>query len=124
MDYLGHPNKIAKHITTIPLQINVEKRHALVVQRSLDQHMNFTTVQDIGGVVARAVEYEGNWPVVGGMRGSRVTIRELLKIAERIRGKSSFSWVAIERRKHTKFNADLCQASHSQLSGSSWRTSR
>lgn len=88
MDYLGHPHKIAKHITTIPLQINVEKRHALVVQGSLDRHMSFTTVQDIGGVVARAVEYEGDWPVVGGMRGSRVTIRELLKIAEKVRGKT------------------------------------
>ncbi|EOO02584.1 putative -like family protein [Phaeoacremonium minimum UCRPA7] len=59
MNYLGHPHKTAKHITTIPLQVNVEKRHALVVEGSLDQHVTFTSVQDIGGVVARAVEYEG-----------------------------------------------------------------
>ena len=90
MNYLGHPHKTAKHITTIPLQVNVEKRHALVVEGSLDQHVTFTSVQDIGGVVARAVEYEGDWPAIGGMRGSRVTIRKLLKTAEDVRGNALF----------------------------------
>jgi hypothetical protein len=86
MNYLGHPHQTANYITTIPMQIDVEKLHALLVHGFLDQHMTFTSVQDIGGVVARAVEYTGEWPVVGGVSGSRVTIRELLQMGERVRG--------------------------------------
>lgn len=44
----------------------------------------WTTVEDIAGVVARAIEYEGEWPAVGGISGSRVTVREMLQLGEAI----------------------------------------
>lgn len=37
-------------------------------------------------VVVRAIEYEGEWPVVGGIRGDRVTMRRLVALGERLRG--------------------------------------
>ncbi|KAM5343402.1 hypothetical protein ACJ41O_011939 [Fusarium nematophilum] len=87
MNYLGHPHRVSKHVTTLPLQVDIEKRHAIVVEGSLDDQVTYTTVADIGNVVARAVEYGGEWPAVGGIRGSRITIGELLQIGERVRGK-------------------------------------
>lgn len=48
--------------------------------------MSLTAVQDIAGVVVRAVEYEGCWPKVGGIRGNRVTISQILQIGEKVRG--------------------------------------
>lgn len=48
--------------------------------------MTLTTVQDIAGFVARAMDYDGEWPKAGGIRGNRVTISEIIKIGEKLRG--------------------------------------
>ncbi|CAG9940309.1 unnamed protein product [Clonostachys rosea f. rosea IK726] len=86
LNYLAHPHSISKHITTIPLTVNIEKRHALLEEGSLDAYMTFTTTKDIANVVARAVEYEGEWPKVGGIQGNRHTLQELVEIGEKVRG--------------------------------------
>jgi hypothetical protein len=44
-------------------------------------------VQDLGAVVAAAIDYEGEWPEVGGVRGGQITLSELIKLGEEIRGK-------------------------------------
>lgn len=88
MNYLAHPHKTSKYLSTIPVQFDFGKKHAIVVKGSLDGYMTFTTVADIANVVAHAVDYEGEWPAIGGIRGSRVTIGEMLKIGERILGKN------------------------------------
>jgi hypothetical protein len=49
--------------------------------------MTLTTVQDIAGVVAQAVEVEGEWPKIGGIQGNSVTISQILKIGENVRGR-------------------------------------
>lgn len=53
----------------------------------MEDSMTATSVEDIANVVALAVEYEGEWPVVGGIRGSSLTLTELLRIGESIQGK-------------------------------------
>lgn len=54
--------------------------------------MTFTTVTDAAAVIARAVDYDGEWPTMGGIRGNAVSISELLNIGGRVRGTgSSFS---------------------------------
>lgn len=50
--------------------------------------MTLTTAQDIAGVVARAVELDGEWPKIGGIKGNSVTISQILKIGEKVRGRS------------------------------------
>ena len=89
MNYLGHPHAVSKYISTIPLQFDFEKKHAIVVEGTLDSKITYTTVADIAEVVTQAVEYDGEWPTIGGIRGSRVTIGEMLKIGERVLGKTS-----------------------------------
>lgn len=49
--------------------------------------ITLTAVQDIARVVARAVDYEGEWPVVGGIQGSNISIGEFIALGERARGK-------------------------------------
>ena len=67
LDFLGHPHRTSKYITTIPLQIDYEKQSAIVVEGSLDVELTFTLAKDIAQVVAHAVDYEGEWPTVGGI---------------------------------------------------------
>lgn len=45
-----------------------------------------TTLEDLVKVVVRAVDYDGEWPVVGGIKGTELSIGELIKIGERVRG--------------------------------------
>lgn len=49
--------------------------------------MTLTTVQDIAGVVAGAVDLNGEWPKLGGIRGNRVTVSQILKVGEKVRGR-------------------------------------
>jgi hypothetical protein len=54
-----------------------------------DQKVTMTTVTDFANVVAMAVEYPGDWPVVGGMKGSDLSLRDLLTLGEQLRGTST-----------------------------------
>ena len=65
-----------------------ENRRAIMREGGDDDTIVLTTVQDLAGVVARAIDYEGEWPVVGGIRGSRISIKELVALGEEIRGQS------------------------------------
>lgn len=62
-----------------------EKRRAIVVEGH-DFVMTFTTVQDLADVATDAVDYDGEWPVIGGISGNRVTVSQILRIGERVRG--------------------------------------
>lgn len=52
--------------------------------------IGLTTVQDLGRIVGAAIDYEGEWPEVGGVRGSQIKISDLIQLGEEIRGKYSF----------------------------------
>lgn len=86
METLGHPHKTIEHVQTIPFAIDIEKKQGIAIEGSLDDHITFTTVTDIAGVVAGALEYEGEWPIVGGIQGDRVTIGDLIKYGEDLKG--------------------------------------
>jgi hypothetical protein len=53
--------------------------------------MTFTTAHDLAAVVAGAVEYDGEWPVIGGIRGNRVAVSEVLRVGEKVRGMPQFT---------------------------------
>lgn len=87
LNYLAAPQKTTKHITPLGLHIDFQNARVLVVDGHLDDPLTFTAVQDLGAVVARAVEFEGEWPVIGGISGNRNSIGELLQLGEKILGK-------------------------------------
>ncbi|KAF4334929.1 2`-hydroxyisoflavone reductase [Fusarium beomiforme] len=97
MDYLCHPFKTAKYITTTSVNIDFDKKRALVVEGTLDDEITYTSVEDIANIVTRAIEYEGEWPVIGGISGNRVAIRQLLQIGEELRGEPfAIEWLKME----------------------------
>ncbi|KAK0641798.1 hypothetical protein B0T16DRAFT_431477 [Cercophora newfieldiana] len=88
MNYLAAPNPTgARYIRQLQTWFDLGNRRAIVIEGEEDTaRISWTTVQDLAGVVARAVEYEGVWPTVGGMCGGELTARELIELGERIRG--------------------------------------
>ena len=65
--------------------IDFQNRRGIVVDGH-DTIMTYTTVQDVATVVARAVDLDGEWPIVSGIRGNRVSVSNLLEIGEKVRG--------------------------------------
>lgn len=54
-----------------------------------DAVITLTTAANLATVVARAVDYDREWPEIGGVRGNRVTFSQVIKIGEKIRGSSA-----------------------------------
>ncbi|KIL93742.1 hypothetical protein FAVG1_02303 [Fusarium avenaceum] len=94
MNYLGYPHQTTKHLTLFPVIFDFEDMRAIASRNHLQSKVTYTAVEDIVAVVARAVEYEGEWPTVGGIVGSEVTVAKLMELGEQVRGKSwTMEWV-------------------------------
>lgn len=88
LNYLAYPQKTAKYTTPLNTMLDFEHCRAIVVDGQADStFMTFTTVQDLAAVVAKAVDYPAEWPVVGGIRGNRATIAWILDLGHKIRGR-------------------------------------
>lgn len=88
LNYLASPHQTTRHIVPLGIQYDFEKRRAIVVDGADDDSLTLTTAQDLGGVVARAIEFDGEWPVVGGINGNTVNSAQILALGEEIRGEA------------------------------------
>lgn len=86
VNYLVYPYRSAKHFNSFETQISFDKRRAIILDGGEDDRITLTTAHDLANVVARAVEYEGEWPVVGGIKGTELSIGQLIVLGEKIRG--------------------------------------
>ena len=89
-NYFTYPYESAKHFRPFETQIDFNNRRAIIVDGGVDDRITLTTAQDFANVVALAVDYEGEWPVVGGIKGTDITIGQLLAVGEKIRGMSMY----------------------------------
>jgi hypothetical protein len=80
------PYPSTKHIKPLETQWDFAKRRAILREGSDNDYVTLTTADDLSNVVARAVDYPGEWPLVGGIRGSRISIKELIALGEEICG--------------------------------------
>ena len=55
-----------------------------------DVKITLTAVKDLANIVVKAIEWEGEWPATGGIQGCDISIAELLRLGEEIRGEQSF----------------------------------
>jgi hypothetical protein len=85
LEYLASPYKTARHVDPLDTMIDFNNRRVIVVD-DMDAIMTLTSVQDVARAVAKAVDYEGQWPEIGGIRGNRLTVSQILQIGERVRG--------------------------------------
>ncbi|KAL4861360.1 hypothetical protein BDV12DRAFT_180390 [Aspergillus spectabilis] len=101
-NYFTRPYKSSKHIHQLETPIDFESRRAILVDGNDDALMTLTTVQDLAAVVTKAIEYEGEWPVTGGIRGTSLSVGGLVKLGEKIRGGEPFK---IDRVKAEDFES-------------------
>ncbi|KAL2257807.1 hypothetical protein VTK26DRAFT_9149 [Humicola hyalothermophila] len=86
MHFLAGKHRVCKHCDPATGPIDYENRRALVPSGE-GHRTTYTTVEDIVAIVVRAVDYEGEWPKVGGINGTTMTIEEEIALAEKVRGK-------------------------------------
>ena len=88
MNYFTAPYKSSKHVHELEVPFDFANCRALVVDGSDDSRITLTTVQDLANVVARAIDFEGEWPAVGGIRGTDISVGGLIALGEKVRGTS------------------------------------
>ncbi|OPB44710.1 hypothetical protein A0O28_0088470 [Trichoderma guizhouense] len=87
LDYLAYPYKTSKYVDPLQTIFDFQNKRGIVVEGHEDAIINFTAVKDFAAIVARAVDYEGGrWPIIGGIRGNRLTFAQVLAIGESVRG--------------------------------------
>ncbi|KEF57113.1 uncharacterized protein A1O9_07303 [Exophiala aquamarina CBS 119918] len=86
LDYLAFPHKTSKYIDPLQTFFDIQNKRAIVVAGHEDAIMTLTTAADLAAIVARAVDYEGKWPIYGGIRGNRCTFSQIIEIGGRVRG--------------------------------------
>jgi NmrA-like family len=105
LDLTVWPRKTAEHLYITCIGIDVEGGQALMVEDGAQQ-ISFTTIQDTGRVVAAAVDFEGEWPEIGGIAGETIEYRHLLDKLEQYSGKKLKRHVLkIEDLKQGKFTS-------------------
>ncbi|KAH8887614.1 NAD(P)-binding protein [Thozetella sp. PMI_491] len=105
VNYFASPYKTSKHIHPFQNQYDFNNRRAILLEGSDDARISLITVDDFCHFVSRAVEYEGEWPVVGGIRGDELTVGQLITLGEKIRGP-----FVIERLEATDLKAGVVKS--------------
>ncbi|KAK6508683.1 hypothetical protein TWF506_010762 [Arthrobotrys conoides] len=95
-NYFAASHQTAKHVFAFQLQIDFDNRRAIILEGSEDAPINLITVEDFANIVALAVEYEGPWPLVGGIKGDEVTVGQLIALGEKLRGPFSVEKLKVD----------------------------
>ncbi|KAF9693836.1 hypothetical protein EKO04_008424 [Ascochyta lentis] len=85
LDYFAHPYALSPDLITWPFFIDFDTRHAIILDDG-NQPIVLTAIADDSEMLARALEDPKPWPAVGGVRGCRTTMNELLALGREIRG--------------------------------------
>lgn len=88
-NYLTHPYKSATHVKSMETPFDFGRRRMIVCDSGEVPNITFTTVRDLANVVAQAIDYAGEWPVDGGIKGSVLSLEQLVALGEMIRGQLS-----------------------------------
>ncbi|KAF4969095.1 hypothetical protein FSARC_3618 [Fusarium sarcochroum] len=104
-NYFTYPFKSSKHVVMFETPINFHGRRALLVDDG-ETVLTLTTAQDAAKVTALAIEYEGEWPLVSGVKGGNITMNELVALGEKIRGEP----FRVEKLKSEDLRADIVKA--------------
>jgi hypothetical protein len=83
--YFAHPYPLERELITWPFFLDFANRRAMILD-SGDQPIVLTAVLDNSEILRLSIEDERAWPKVGGIRGCRTSINELLAIGKKVRG--------------------------------------
>ncbi|KUJ15737.1 NAD(P)-binding protein [Mollisia scopiformis] len=93
-DYVA-PEGTSKHLVPPELWMDFPNRRAITLDGK-EGFVTLTTMKDVANIVARAIEYTGEWPVVGGIRGTDVSMSKLLEIGIKVRGGKPWDITALK----------------------------
>ena len=85
LDYLAGRYPEPAYLGAIETNMDFENRRFLLLEGRPGRY-TMTSLRDMANIVARAVDYEGEWPTTGGIRGEDVTDVQLIELAAKIRG--------------------------------------
>ncbi|KAF7166899.1 hypothetical protein CNMCM5623_000436 [Aspergillus felis] len=98
INYLTIPFKSAAHLHQTELPFDFNNRRVIVPENYDQIYVTLTTVQDLAQVVARAISFEGKWPVVGGVKGTDISLNQLISLGEKVRGGQPFQIETVKAR--------------------------
>ncbi|PGH00862.1 hypothetical protein AJ80_09114 [Polytolypa hystricis UAMH7299] len=84
-NYLSYPHKSAKHMFITSIMLDIQQKKALQLDDGA-QWTVITSVEDVAKVVALAIDYPGKWPETGGIVGTRIQVKDLISLAQKVRG--------------------------------------
>lgn len=87
-NYFTAPFKSSDNVQQVELPWDFYRRRAILLEGSENDRISLTTSQDLANVVARAIEFAGEWPIVGGIRGSELSVKEIIALGKKVRGQS------------------------------------
>lgn len=90
INYLTTPFKSAAHLHQTELPFDFNNRRAIVPEKYDQIYVTLTKVQDLAQVVARAISFEGKWPVVGGVKGTDMSLEQIISLGEKVRGMTPY----------------------------------
>ena len=86
MEYFAHGGRRRNAgLHTWTFFVDFEGRRAIVLDGG-DQPIVLTAVGDASAMLDRALSDERVWPAIGGMRGARTSVNELIALGKKIRG--------------------------------------
>ena len=85
LDYFAHPYAPTKPLYTWPFMIDFNSRHAIILDDG-KQPLVLTSAHDDAEILLRAIEDPRPWPSVGGIRGWRTTMADILAVGKEVRG--------------------------------------
>ncbi|KLU86069.1 hypothetical protein MAPG_05088 [Magnaporthiopsis poae ATCC 64411] len=88
MDYLAYPHVTnSKHTTIFETFVNMQDMRGFYMKGHGNDKFTVTAIHDIANVVLRVIDYEGAWPVNGGVVGETVSFSQLIELGQKLRGK-------------------------------------
>ncbi|KAJ4345834.1 uncharacterized protein N0V89_011969 [Didymosphaeria variabile] len=87
LNYLAYPHKTSKHLSPLGTVFDFQNSRAITVDGYETAALTLTTVTDFATLVAKTIEYEGEWPAVGGLQGNKLTVKQIIEVGEKLRGR-------------------------------------
>lgn len=91
MEYGAFPRQLTKHVPPMPTIWQINELRVVAVKGHENEPVTLTSVSDIAAVVRRAIEYDGEWPEIGGIRGANISPQQLKEVIERVQGQHKIS---------------------------------
>lgn len=88
LDFLVPVGSSTEYFQQTELYIDFFNRRALVIEGQ-DGVVSLITLKDLANVVAKAIEFDGEWPIVSGIHGTTLSDRKLIEIGTKARGKNN-----------------------------------